>query len=333
MNMMLNKTIKQTATLASLLLSVSCAYTYATDYSLAKQIELANDETAACNQCDFTTAILGSGRLATSWIEATDSAIQLRLKSLDSNDLSITENHLSQTLTLDGASASAPRILPHANGNSIYWVEDKQSINTATFTDLNNPLDAPISVVNSASQIASLDIVKLNNGSRLLVWSSSINLEERQIYALKLDENNQVLGSVLTLSTATNAGNGAVKVFPLPTNSFYIAYENIDPEGNIKISVDHYSEDGALINEQATVILDSPEDDLQVSGAIMADSSILLTWLSGSLDDSTVYAQRFDANGLEDNTPFVLLNTTEKSVSRPDVHALDDGNFLFTWRE
>lgn len=178
---------------------------------------------------------------------------------------------------------------------------------------------------------------------------------EKNIWKVYQSQGLQVLGISLTTNAAAvkTWGDTLGLTYPLLIDKSsaiwgqygmgYIPHNTvIDPSGTVRYTTYGYNQ--AKIIEVIEQYLPAPEmvnDDYSGTNqsrpalAAAADGSFITAWVDQRNQQSDIYAQRFDRNGLKISINFkvndISWDSTSATPELVDVACADDGNFIIVW--
>ena len=287
--------------IAAALLLMSFSQAWATDYHHVGDLQVSQNEVVNCFECEVRSRALDEHSLVVSWTEpmVNGKAIYFRLLDIANkqNPIYAAVNNVE----LLGLSQEAPRIVNDADGFSIFWVADHNTVRAQAFDKNGIAKNASNTIIESLDDIATIEVTTLSDGNRLLVWSTAQDSETLSLRAVRVDSINQMQGDVLELASASSWGSGAISIVAMPQAEFWLAYEQIadsstNQDGALSIEVRHFSADNTLLNS-STLSLNNGHDNLQIHSALMQDGGVRLIWISQDFIDTEIVSQRFNANG------------------------------------
>ena len=266
---------------------------------------------------------------------------------------------LSITVTPDGANAAPVVTVPGAQtnvvnstvvfsgGTAIVLTDDSGSNPvqvTLTATDgtvtLKNGTIGSETRVNTttAAEQRNSQIAMAADGSHVVVWTSrNQDGNGEGVFAQRYDAFGQRLGQEFQVNTEFSSDQDLVGVAMNTAGDFIVVWESNNQDGELGgIFAQRYNASGTRVGNEFQVNTRVVDDQTAPVVALADSGSFVIVWQSKAQDNADgkigIYAQRFDASGVEvgDET---LVNTTTLSDQLAPAIAMDAaGNYVIVWQ-
>lgn len=179
-------------------------------------------------------------------------------------------------------------------------------------------------------------ITALNNGGFIVSWTASANDSNgMSIYAQRYDASGIAQGGEFRVNTDTNGFHGS-SITALNDNGFVVSWESREyhEDDSTNIYARCYDANGVAQGNEFRVNTYTTSFQSESSVTALNDGGFVVSWTSGDQDgdDSGIYAQRYDANGVAQGNEFRVNTYTTDIQSKSSITALNDGGFVVSWR-
>jgi len=179
------------------------------------------------------------------------------------------------------------------------------------------------------------DVAMAANGDFVVTWNGSGPGDPEGIYAQRYDAQGQNQGEAFRVNTYTTNDQLLPAIAMSPEGGFVIAWRSIYGQqgSNQGVFAQRYDAQGVAqgtefrVNTETQGFHDHP--DLAISPA----GDFVVTWARQGQDGdhSSVYAQRYNAQGAAQGTEFQVNTETQGFQSNPAIAMSLTGNFVITW--
>jgi len=310
---------------------------------------LVNSDYIVSSQYDPEIIALAGGGFLVSWqsTEQDGSNFDVYAQRYDSNGVELGDNFLINTdFTVDAQ--YAPAITALTDGGFLVTWEGTGAQDTAATGIYAQRYDASGAEVGGNFLVNTDDIAgyqlessttALTDGGFLVTWHSSGIDYNYDIYGQRYDSNGLEVGNNFIVNTDVVAGNQfSPSTSALADGGFLVTWQSDNQDGSgWGIYGQRYDFNGQELGDNFLVNSDyTTHHQLGSATTSLADGGFLVTWQSYEQDgigsDYGIYAQRYDANGLEFGDSF-LVNTdfTAGDQVLSATTALADGGYLISW--
>ena len=154
------------------------------------------------------------------------------------------------------------------------------------------------------------------------------------IYARRYDANGAAQGSEFRVNTYTTDNQLYPSITALTTGGLVVTWMSNGQDGSLSgIYAQRYDSNGAAQGSEFQVNTYMTDWQERPSITALIDGGFLVTWMSDGQDGSFegIYAQRYDANGVVQDSEFQVNTYTTNEQTVPSIAALTDGGFVVTW--
>ncbi len=179
-------------------------------------------------------------------------------------------------------------------------------------------------------------IMALSDGGYIATWSSwNEDGSAYDIYLQRFDALGEKIGDETQVNTTTTSGRQEFSDITLLTDgSFVVTWQSQVQDGSVTdIYMQHFAIDGSP-GEEIQVNTTSNGHQSNPNITALSDGGYIIVWQSKTEGGGyNVLAKRFDADGKDISSEFLINQTTDGEQSLPVVEALSNGDILFTWTE
>ena len=215
-----------------------------------------------------------------------------------------------------------------ADGNS-YEVKGQKF--TADGVEIGS--EFPISVSSSAEQ-PRVSVAELPNGGYVVVWGNSNDGSMTSVSGRIYNYENDPLTDEFVINSFQTGHQLNPSVTSLTNGEFVVTWESIGQDGfGSGIYGKRYSATGDLIQDEFSINAHTTDDQMSPSISKLQDGGFVVAWQSDLQDGSDygIYAQRFNANGIEEGIELSVNATKVGPQSNVSVAGLRGGGFVVTW--
>src|SRR5262245_29988023 len=148
----------------------------------------------------------------------------------------------------------------------------------------------------------------------------------------KLNANGTLNGLNFPVDNSLINGQNAPAIATDGGVNYSISYNSKDSSG-IGVFKRTYNSSTGIVSSASLVNTNIESADQKSSRVAMnASGESVVTWVDASFT-TTVFAQRYDANGIAVGTPFSVYSASLfETVDLPAVSLMDDGTATFVWQ-
>ncbi len=177
-------------------------------------------------------------------------------------------------------------------------------------------------------------IAALNDGGFVVTWDYG-NSSDSEIYAQRYNSNGEAQGSEFVVNTYTIGNQLDPSITDLKDGGFVVSWESVgqDSSSFFDIYAQRYDANGVAQGKEFLVNSYTTDNQFRSSIASLNDGGFVVSWTSAGQDGSDwgVYAQRYDASGIAQDSEFRVNTTTTNYQSTSSVTGLNDGGFVVSW--
>ena len=158
-------------------------------------------------------------------------------------------------------------------------------------------------------------ITALSNGGFVVAWGSYLQDGSGYgVYAQRYDANGVVQGGEFRVNTYTPYWQVRPSITALSNGGFVVAWQSSDSVGGYDIYAQRYDAEGVAQGSEFRVNTYSANGANNPSITALKNGGFVVTWMSSELDgSSSIYAQRYDANGVLQGGEFRVNTYTDNS--------------------
>lgn len=183
-------------------------------------------------------------------------------------------------------------------------------------------------------------IAALDDGGWIVTWRDSAKEgtgNGRGIFQQRYAANGERVGEETHVNTTTTAGHQeAPQATALPDGGWVVTWmSDHDGDGNYQIYQQRYDKNSGEVGGEILVSGALPgSQDYPVVTALKDEHAggWVVSWLSGDINDTTIYQRRYDSSGNPATDAIAIPATTEPGFHLSvNTAALPDGGWIATW--
>ncbi|MBX3641429.1 MAG: hypothetical protein KF888_13210 [Nitrosomonas sp.] len=204
--------------------------------------------------------------------------------------------------------------------------------------DANSEVQGDEFIVNTTAinNQQSPSIAALADGGFIVSWvSEGQDGDGAGIYAQRYNINGAEVGREFIVNTTTISNQHTPSIAALADGGFVVSWESYGQDGDgAGTYAQRYDASGEAQGAEFLVNTTTASHQMAPSIAALAHGGFVVTWNSYNQDGSGygVYAQRYDANGIELGREFRVNTATASDQGGLSIAALTDGGFVVTWQ-
>jgi hypothetical protein len=188
---------------------------------------------------------------------------------------------------------------------------------------------APIELPNSAEPVDNVQLATLPGGGFMAAWHPGTNTGDQPISLQIFDNSGTAVGSPISLGNATTI-RGNPSLTALSNGNVAVTWGDLSDGLLVQI----VEPDGTLLGSPTVL---EPGGDPRSMSAITPDvnGGFIVAWRLNDSGNSSVSAQRYDANGAAVGAPILVTGpeSATEILTRPSVTGLANGGFAVTWAD
>ena len=177
-------------------------------------------------------------------------------------------------------------------------------------------------------------ITALADGGFVVTWESSgQDGSGVGIYAQRYDASGVVQGSEFKVNTYTTFDQYDASITTLSNGGFVVSWASLQDGSGLGIYAQCYDANGVAQGSEFKVNTYTTIDQTNSSITALSNGGFLVTWSSTGQDGSGlgIYAQRYDTNGIAQDSEFRVNTYTTIDQTNPSIAALSNGSFVVSW--
>ncbi|KPG94797.1 hypothetical protein AEQ67_21840 [Pseudomonas sp. RIT-PI-q] len=307
----------------------------------ALRVDVRVNSTTFDQQQDPAIAVLGDGGYAVSWASygQDGSGYGVYLQRYDALGAAVGGEVRVNSTTLDDQLAPVISTLSDG-GYVVSWMSGGQDGNDydvyAQRYDASGGAVGGEVRVNSTTLDSQQDptIAALSDGGYVVSWVSiGQDGSGYGIYAQRYDASGAAVGGEVQVNSTTLDNQLGPVISGLSGGGYVVSWMSSNQDGNgYGVYAQHYDASGAVVGGEVQV--NSTTLDNQMAPAIsgLSDGGYVISWASSNRqNDTTFYAQRYDASGSAVGGEVLLNNTSSHHEQQPAIAALSDGGYVVSW--
>ncbi len=173
------------------------------------------------------------------------------------------------------------------------------------------------------------------NGNFIVVWQSNVEGGNAwDIFARRYNAAGIAQGNAFQVNTFTANNQFVPRVATDSSGNFVIVWESEGQDGNsYGIYCKRYDSSGVVLGPEFRVNTTTLDSQHNPTIAMSPNGNFVVSWVSDHQDGDLqgVYAQRFNAAGVEQGTEFQVNTYTINAQRRPNATIDAAGNFVIVW--
>jgi len=190
--------------------------------------------------------------------------------------------------------------------------------------EFGNEFEIHADQIQSNEPLASHSVAGSPTGRFVVVWERDTG--DEPIQARMFGPDGDALGPPFDVSAPSTLGSERASVAMHDDGSFVVVWDGEEPDS---ILVRRFDSSGVPLGAQSAVA-SSEGVAVPLVGA-SGDGSFIVVWDGPGVDESEVYAQRFESSGAAVGTRFQVNTYTSGYQSYGDIAVHDDNSFVITW--
>jgi len=315
---------------------------------------LVNTITLNAQQTPNVAALTGGGFVIT-WQDnsgtAPDTSVSaIRARRYDASGAAQGTEFLVNTTTFNDQ--IQPSIAALSNGGFVIaWADSSNGFNfdiRAQRYNASGVAQGTEFLVNSTISNGQTDssIAAFSGGGFVIVWGdfsqTGGDTSSAAVRAQRFDASGVAQGAEFLVNTSTLNGQFLPSVAALVGGDFVIAWTDSsgtapDTSGNA-IRAQRFNASGVAQGTEFLVNSTTTASQDNASVAPLAGGGFVIAWQDGSTtggdtSSDAIRAQRYDASGVAQGPEFLVNTTTTNRQEFPRAAGLNNGNFVFAWRD
>jgi len=187
----------------------------------------------------------------------------------------------------------------------------------------------------TASDQAEPSIAMDADGDFVVSWQSSgQDGNFYGVYAQRYSADGVAAGAEFLVNTTTVNSQGDPSIAMDADGDFVVSWQSFNQDGEADgVYAQRYNADGLAAGAEFLVNTHTASAQRNSSIAMDADGDFVVSWVSFLQDGSSwgVYAQRYNADGVEADAEFLVNTTTANAQVNPSIAMDADGDFVVSW--
>ncbi|WP_250645460.1 Ig-like domain-containing protein [Salidesulfovibrio onnuriiensis] len=274
--------------------------------------------------------------------KATDANGVINVGSMEVN-MQTTQDGTEYTVNAYAANAQQePAIAVLADGGHVVVWQDNQSrdgsgegVFAQRFNAQGNKIGDSFQLNTSTSSTQyQVEVAALTGGGFVATWSC-YSSGQYEIRGQQYDNEGNKVGSEFQVNTSTSGQQRESEICALNGGGYVVVWQ--DEGGNDGSSWGVYGQrfdsEGSKVGEEINVSTYDLNSQCRPDVTSLSDGGFIVTWASSfnGTTGSDVYCQRYDAQGKQVGTEFIINTYWAAQEDYPTIAELSDGGFVVTW--